>query len=221
MLITCDESIEYKIKIVGSVSIPFDDFLKYESFVNAKRLENRVFGELKWQKIQEEGKYLDFYFTLIKELFSYPQVVFHSNGYKGNKYKASYALVRSISWKLQNMDYLNAIGVLFDYEGKRGVEETELSRDIFQNDIKHKLIFCTQIDSKIFNILQITDILTGCINYKKNIDEITTKRQGSEVKENFINKIEKEIDGESDCTLTTIGLWKYNGGKRLQHYNLG
>ncbi len=220
MLITCDESMEYRIKVVGSISIPFDDFLKYESFVNEERLKNRVFGELKWQKIQDEGKYLDFYLALIKELFSYPLVIFHSNSYKGNKYKASYALIRSISWKLQNMRDLNEIGVLFDYEGRKGVEETELSREIFQTDIKHKLIFCTQIDSKIFNILQITDILTGCVSYKKNIQEIITKGQKNEVKENFIKKIEKEIDDDNDCTLTTIGLWKYNGGKRLQHYNL-
>jgi len=220
MLITCDESTEYKIKVVGSISIPFEDFLKFESFVNSERLEQKVFGELKWQKIQQDGKYLNFYLKLITELFSYPQVIFHSNSYKGNKYKASYALVRSISWKMQNISKLCEIGILFDYEGKKGVEETELSRDIFQKDIKHKVIFCTQIDSKIFNIMQITDILTGCVSYRKNIEEITIKGRNNSIKENFINKIEKEVDGGNCCTLTTAGLWKYNGGKRLQHYNL-
>lgn len=222
MLITCDESTRYRIKVVGSISIPFEDFLSYEDYLNRERLRLRVFGEIKWDKVGNKGKYYDFYVSAIKKLFANQKARFHSNSYKGDKYRASYALVRSISWKLKNMGYKDKIAVLFDYDGDKGRKETELSKQILTTDktVKHRVEFCTQIDSKIFNILQITDLLTGCIAYKKNKDEIESKGQKNSDKIDFISMIEKEIDNGEDCTAITVGLWQYNCSKKLQHYNL-
>src|SRR3989344_8721094 len=126
MLITCDESIKYKHKIVGSISIPINDFLEYEDFFNHQRVKQKVFGEIKWDKVRENGNYFDFYFTMTKKLFSNNNVRFHSNSYSNNKYTATYALVRSISWKLSNMDNNQDIGVLFDYDSEEGKNETNL-----------------------------------------------------------------------------------------------
>lgn len=223
MLITCDESTEFKINVVGSISIPFEDFFIFEDFFNIQRINSKVFGEIKWDKIGEEGKYFDFYFEVTKKLFSYPKVRFHSNSYTSNKYTAVYALIRSVSWKLSNMNNNDDIGVLVDYSGEKGRQETNLSREILAKDrrIKHKVTFCNQIDSKIFNILQITDLLTGCVAYKKNLNEIKATKGINRIKMEFIEKIEKEIDGNNDCTAITAGLWKYDCNKKLQHYDFG
>lgn len=222
MLITCDESIDCTIKIVGSISVPFEDFFLYEDYVNRERIKNRVFGELKWQKLGETGKYYDFYLSAIKKLFENDNVIFHSNSYRGNKYKAGYALIRSVSWKLSNMGYKDNLGILFDEEGQRGQMEVRYSRKVLNKDpnIQSDFIFCEQLDSKMFNILQITDLLTGCVAYKKNSEELQTKNKLNSVKEEFIKTLEAEIDNGKEFTLPTVGMWSYNSSKRFQHYNL-
>lgn len=214
MVISCDESKEYPLKVVGSISIPLEDFYSFESAINRLRVEKRVLGEIKWCNIKDEGNYFDFYLDMIKILFSYPKVRFHSNSYKSDQYRASYALIRSISWKMTQIKANNELKILFDENDKVGFKEVKKTKERFCKDhtFYHKIFFCEQINSCTFNIMQATDILTGAIAHQLN-------KKPNAVKNLFIERIQKEIDGGELITLSSNTLWNYNS-KKIQHYNL-
>jgi hypothetical protein len=222
MLIASDESTDCSIKVVGATSILLKDFYEFESICTKLRIENNVLGEIKWANLHADGKYFDFYFNLIKHLFSFPTVRFHSNSFTGRQYQASYALVRSISWKLSNSKFNRDLHIIFDENGKSGFKEVEITKDMWSKDFngRHKFAFCGQIDSKMFNILQATDLLAGCIAHKLNQDELTRKGMNNPIKTKFVEKVENEIDNGESCILSLNSLWKYMSPKKIQHFNL-
>ena len=216
ILILSDESTEYSKKIVGAVSISLNDFYILENFITKFRVDHKLFGEIKWEKVKTEGNYVDNYLQITQNALNLPSFRFHSNCYSGNQYKASYALVRSISWKLSNCGYKDSVGILFDEREKR---EVEITRDLLNKDrdFHHQVLFCTETGSKIFNTMQIADLLCGCLSYKincgvKNITKI------NKCKNDFIKEIEK-IDKGLELELTFGALWKYDS-KKIQHFNL-
>lgn len=218
ILVLSDESIRYNRKVVGAISISLDDFYKLEEAVTRYRFENKIFAEIKWEKVKNDGKYINCYLKIIKMAFSVPSLRFHSNSFTGSQFKASYALVRSISWKLKRLNYFDDIGILFDKceEKETVITRERLNRD---QDFYNNIIFCTDTDSKIFNTMQIADLLTGCMAYKLNVvNGLIDDEQINEHKLKFIKQVELMDDGlEIDTALTN--LWGYDQ-KKIQHFNL-
>jgi len=217
ILILSDESTEYSKKIVGAISVPIDIFYNLETWLNKFRIKNKLFAEIKWGKIKNNGKYVRSYLKMIEKTLSYTEVKFHSNCYKGDQYKASYVLVRSISWKLKHYGYLDQLGILFDEKDHKEVAKTSKLLNTDRN-FYHKILFCTESDSKIFNIMQIVDLLCGCMAYKINYlsGEIKVVNK---FKMNFIKEVEK-IDNGFDLNLALSGMWQYNDTKKIQHFDL-
>ncbi len=217
-LLFLDESIKGPRNIVGSISISKDDFIKFESECIGLRLDNRVFAELKWEKVGNEGKYFDFYLAIIKKLFSFKSARFHSYEYTENKYRVAYALIRSVSWKLQKIKHSGPLGVLFDEDGPKGKKEIETSKEFFKKDkqFKHSLLFYTQTNSALFNVLQITDIITGAMAYKINKQY---HRFNNQTKEKFLKTLEVLNENEDISLCSPEGLWPYYS-RKVQHHNL-
>jgi hypothetical protein len=217
-LLFLDESTHWPKKVIGAVSILKDDFIKFEAEYIRLRLDEKVFGELKWEKVGNEGKYFNFYLYSIKKLFSFNSVRFHSYEYSGDKYRAAYALIRSISWKLQRIKHSGPLGILFDEYGDTGKREIEKSKECFKNDaaFNHSLSFYTQTKSALFTILQMTDIITGAMAYRVNKDH---HKLSNPIKNKFVKHLES-LDKNEDLSLCSPqGLWPYNS-KKIQHHNL-
>lgn len=216
VLILCDESNKYTKKIVGAISITLKDFYELEDYITRYRTENLLFGEIKWEKVKKKGKNFDCYSHLISYALNIDSLRFHSNEYTGDQHKANYALLRSISWKLENCGFDGEVGVLIDKIKK---EEVELTKDILNYDskFKHNVKFCVETDSKIFNTMQITDLLCGCIAYKINV---INKKKGviNPCKKEFAEVIEAHDQG-LPLEFSSRALWGYNS-KKIQHYCL-
>lgn len=217
VLILSDESVKYRLKVVGAISLILSDFYTLESEINKLRVENKLFGEIKWEKVKNDGKYINTYLHMLNVAFNLKSLRFHSNSFSGNQFKAGYALVRSISWKLKKIKYMDEVGILFD---KCQDKETKTTREILEYapDFYNKLMFCTDTDSKIFNTMQLTDILTGCMAYKLNVinGNITNVNKH---KISFIEKVELKVDG-LDMETSFSSLWDYDA-KKIQHFDLG
>lgn len=218
ILVLSDESIKYNRKVVGAVSVSLEDFYELEKSIAAYRIENKIFGEIKWEKVKNDGKYVNCYLKIIERAFNLSSFRFHSNSFTGNQFTASYALVRSISWKLKRLNYTGDMGILFD---KCENKETAVTRERLNvdHDFYNNIIFCTDTDSKIFNTMQIVDLLTGCMSYKINL--INNEIKPNEINEHkisFIKRVESMDDNlEIDTSLGSV--WGYNQ-KKIQHFNL-
>jgi hypothetical protein len=215
VLILCDESTEYSNKIVGAVSLTVEDFYKLEDYLTRYRLNKVLFGEIKWVKLGSPGKNHECILHLIEYAMTLSSFRFHSNQYSGNQHSAQYALVRSISWKLQNAGYKDVVGILVDKIEKGQIEITK-ERLNYDHRFKHKINFCIELDSKSFNTLQIVDLLCGCMAYKINI--LNKGKQSNKCKREFITRVE-QLDSSLPIDLTQAGLWGY-GQKKIQHYCL-
>lgn len=155
----------------------------------------------------------DFYLDVLKLAFETPSLRFHSNCFVGNRYKAGYALVRSISWKLKRKKYVGDVGILFD---KSESNEIAITRKLLNEDhnFYNNVVFCTETDSKSFNAMQVVDLLTGCMSHKINC----ISRGTTDTKHKFIHAVE-DMDNSLKMDMTLTTLWDYDF-KKVQHFNL-
>lgn len=216
ILILSDESTEFPRKVVGAISIPLESFYELEDWFTKFRVDNKLFGEVKWEKIQSPGKYLNCYLDMIQKTLSIPGVKFHSNCYSGGQYKASYALVRSISWKLSNYGYHDSVAILFD---ELSCSEVDLTRDYLNGDrrFRHDVLFCTESDSTVFTTMQVVDLICGSLAYK--INKLSGKVVATKVKDYFVGKVD-EIDGDLGIELNFSPMWAYSDPKKIQNFDL-
>lgn len=189
MFFAIDESEESKKMLLGGILISKDKIPDFERDFVFLRIKHKLFGELKWQNIDQYYKrYIDFI-----DLFFEYDATFHSICYRNfsKKYHASYILLRTVTWKLQNAGLDNSLYVLFDNDGSLGNLGTKTIKEIAPKDsaFKRKLDFCNQGTSHILGILQIADLLTGAICAK--INEITLSKE----KQAVINHITQQNNG--------------------------
>lgn len=217
ILILSDESTKYSKKIVGAISISLDAFYSLEKWILEYRIENKIFGEIKWEKVKCKGRYFNCYLEIIDKVLNTPGVRFHSDSYSGGQYEASYALVRSISWKLTNCGYRGDVGILFD---EKDSAQVDITRDLLSGDsrFKHNVIFCTETDSKVFNTMQVVDLICGSLSYKINC-VLKSGCDTNSAKVDFIKSVES-IDTGLEMDLSFGKLWDYNDSKKIQHYYL-
>ena len=193
-----------------------DVFLELERWFVEFRIKNKIFAEIKWEKVKDDGMYFRCYLEMIEKLLNSHGTKFHANGYKGEQYQASYALVRSISWKLSHFKYKDKIGILFDEKDSREVDKT---KELLGGDrnFEHNLIFCTESDSRTFTTMQVVDLLCGAMAYKINC--ALPKVNCDSNKDKFVTLIEK-IDEGLEMNLSFGTLWEYYNSKKIQYYEL-
>lgn len=219
MLFLCDESTRYKIKVIGAISLSEPSFVKFEHYALTQRVKYKVFGEIKWQKIGSVGKYFDFYLDIVKKLFSFQDVRFHSSSYLGNQYRASYVLIRSIIWKLQNARVPTNISVLYD---KSNSSEIEIMRNLLRKDsrVKRHIDLCEEIKSETFVTLAVADILSGCTGFILNEVAQNNDTESNKTKSSFIKALISEVNEEVPFGISISKLWDYCSENKFQHHSL-
>lgn len=187
MLLAIDECTSGNTNVLGGILLPLNDLPNLEAEFVKLRVQHRLWGELKWNHINQYWKrYADF----VELFFSNQQATFHAIGFRdGSKqYNAAYTLIKTITWKLQNAGFSNDLYVLFDENGSLGADETRKIREIASGDSKFKcnLSFCNQGSSHVIGALQIADLLTGSIHA-----EVNSKSLGKH-QTNFFNFVKQK-----------------------------
>ncbi|KKR23839.1 MAG: hypothetical protein UT53_C0006G0009 [Candidatus Yanofskybacteria bacterium GW2011_GWD2_39_48] len=219
MLLLCDESTRYKVKIIGAISISVESFLQFENYALEQRVKQNVYGEVKWQKVGCRGKYFDFYIDLVTKLFSFPEVRFHSNSYEGHHYKAGYALLRSIVWKLQNARIPTGIYILHD---KSNYSEIKTIKEYLRVDrrVKREIVLCEEIKSETFVTLGVVDILAGCTSFVLNKVSENAESESNLVKADFITGLENKVNNGIPFGVSISKLWDYSSDNLFQNFAL-
>lgn len=191
MFLILDESEEHQKKVLGGLLISEKILPNFEADFVKLRIKHKLFGEIKWNRIdQYHQRYCDFIDLFFKE----KNITFHSICYRRegvDKYKAGYALIRTVTWKMQNANINESLYVLFDNDGSLGNKEAREIRKIAEKDgrFKQKLEFCSQGTSHVLGAMQISDLITGAVcstinlgtisMYKKKVlDHIISKNNG-------------------------------------------
>lgn len=178
MFLILDESEEHSKMVLGGVLIPETSLPNFEAEFVKLRIKHKLFGELKWNRIDQYHKrYCDF----LDLFFEDTKVTFHSICYRRggvDKYRAAFVLIRTVTWKMQNAGINEPLYVLFDNDGSLGDKEAREIRKIADKDLrfKQKLEFCSQGTSHILGAMQIADLLTGAVSSSINSVSISQKR---------------------------------------------
>ncbi len=183
MFLAIDESIAQQSVTLGCLCVPIEDLPKFEADHIQKRLEQKVWGEIKWERISKI--YLEKYKTIISSYLLKKSVTFHSWTYNkpspkeihdfyggdSNKviYKHAYILIRSVIRKCRNSGYRGPFYIVSDSTGKLGQQEYKITKNLLTTDPRFspplKLDFCSQGNSQVCGALQICDICTGATRY--------------------------------------------------------
>jgi hypothetical protein len=188
MFLILDESEEHQKMVLGGLLISEKILPAFEAEFVGLRIKHKLFGELKWHRIDQ---YHQRYCEFIDLFFNEKSITFHSICYRRggtDKYKAGYALIRTITWKMQNAGINEPLYVLFDNDGNLGDKEAREIRKIAEKDerFKQKLEFCSQGTSHILGAMQISDLLTGAVC--STINSGTTSANKKKVVEHIISK---------------------------------
>lgn len=189
MFLAIDECLSGSKKIVGGLLTKTENVSLIEKDFTDLRIKHKLFGEIKWNHI---SNYVNRYCEFIDLFFNDIDTTFHSICYTQSKYKAAYSLIRSITWKLANKGITEPIYVLFDNNGNIGSEETKRIKELAEVDGRFKcpVEFCSQGVSHVLGILQLADLLTGCVsievnntsinkNQNKFVDHVKNKNGGN------------------------------------------
>jgi len=178
MFLILDESEGHQKMVLGGILLSEDVLPNLEKEFVVLRIKHKLFGELKWNRIDQYYKrYCDF----IDLLFDTKEVTFHSICYRRggtDKYRAAFVLIRTITWKMQNAGINEPLYVLFDNDGDLGDREAREIRKIADVDprFKQKLEFCSQGTSHILGAMQIADLFTGAVSSVINSMDMSSKR---------------------------------------------
>lgn len=178
MFLILDESEEHQKMVMGGVLISEKLLPELEADFVKLRIKHKLFGEIKWNRIdQYHVRYCEF----VDLFFNKEEATFHSICYRRggtDKYRAGYALIRTITWKMQNAGINEPLYVLFDNDGNLGDKEAREIRKIADKDprFKQKLEFCSQGTSHILGAMQIADILTGAVCSSINNENLEPNR---------------------------------------------
>lgn len=184
MFLAVDESFEGPHTTHGCLCVPLEKLPEYEGIHIKKRLEHKVWAEIKWEKLS--SSYLPKYSDILRSYLSQPDVTFHSwtyekptakeikEFYADSKRKIpychAYMLIRSVIWKCQNDGYRGPFYIVPHTTGKVGEEEYETTRELLLKDRniypRPRVEFCSQGSAQVCGALQVCDICTGAVQYK-------------------------------------------------------
>ena len=167
MFLFLDESERWARKVIGGVLCPLDKVSEVESFLVEKRVNHKLFGEIKWSNTVSGG-YLEKYKDYIRTFFEVPNLSYHSCSYSNtrNRYKAAYITIRAVYWKFTNAGYFGDYYVLLDEDGEFGRNGANTIKEYLARDSKFnfsRLKFCSYGNSHTMNCMQLSDLLTGAV----------------------------------------------------------
>lgn len=227
MFIGCDISGEVdkdRYCILGSTWIPTKQLPKYEEAVCRFRLENKLWGEIKWgevtpQKINEYKKFVTLslqefpietrVMVLNKEIVT-PEYFEYNKGMMISTFY--YFLIKHRMEKLlPPSGKTTSFDILLDEEdwirdqslNLRGFLELFLIRGGFSEKIHH----LSQCDSKICSLLQLCDLTTGAIHAKWNQSEEDISNDRKEIINHIENIFNHPLDTPTPPTATKFNLW--------------
>jgi hypothetical protein len=208
MFLILDESEEDTKKVIGGLLISENDLPTFEADFVRLRIKHKLFGELKWKRIDQYYKrYCDF----VDLFFNKKDTTYHSICYRRegtDKYRAAYVLIRTVTWKMRSAGINEPLYVLFDNDGKLGdVEAKEIGKIAAKDpNFRQKLEFCSQGTSHILGAMQIADLLTGAIS--ATINSLILKKEKKEFVEHLTQKNNDVSLGWSSLTLPKLGDFK-------------
>lgn len=189
MLLVVDECNKNDKKCVGVLAIPLENLPLLESKWIKKRIEAKMWQELKWEQLRESNNRNERYKPFIDLFFEF-DMAFYCWSYKepdsktlklrfeGNYalvfHKKAYSLIRNTSKKISWHNKYNGssfnLYILFDKGTHQSQEQINKSRELLESDRKVSLDlnFIGETDSKTTAALQICDLLTGCANAEIN-----------------------------------------------------
>jgi len=178
MFLILDESEEHQKMVLGGVLLSDDDLPSLECEFVKLRIKHKLFGEIKWNRIDQ---YYKRYCEFINLFFDNKKITFHSICYRRggtDKYRAAFVLIRTVTWKMQNAGINEPLYVIFDNDGNLGDTEAREIRKIAEKDprFKQKLEFCSQGTSHLLGAMQIADLLTGAVSSTINSDSVSVER---------------------------------------------
>ena len=161
-----DESEDGDRKILGGVLLPDAMLPDFERDFVSARMEHKLFGEIKWIRIDK--KYKEEYCKFVDLFLDYKEMTFHAISYTGgdDKYQGvAYTLIRYVVWKMKQAGIQESLTVLFDNDGFSGREGSEWIRSKAKSNhlLKDTLLFCNQGASHVLGVLQIADLLSGSV----------------------------------------------------------
>ncbi len=186
MFLALDECFAGSTAVIGCVSIPRSIFSSLESNALNVRIEHRLWGEMKWNKISSPS-YAEKYKTFVATIMANEQVTYHSWAYNRNLpilerrrihqtsdkqkifYRQCYALIRSVVKKCMAEGIFDFY-IVADETGPLGTAEYKIIKEYLEKDrrfpIKPRLQFCSTGNSAVSASLQVADIVTGALTSK-------------------------------------------------------
>ena len=202
MFLCLDESFSSKHTAIGCLSLPLDTLRQCESTFLNNRINEKVWGELKWDKVSE--RYCQKYLEFLKCYFSSEQVYFHSWVYENNCaeakrpttiYKHAYCLIRSVIRKLLKQGFDGSFYIVADSTGEFGHREYKTTQDLLARDRgihpQAKIAFCDQGDSGVCGAIQVCDIYTGATRYAYSRDKKDPEKADEIV--DWLRKVNKGV----------------------------
>ncbi|MBN2100984.1 DUF3800 domain-containing protein [Candidatus Dojkabacteria bacterium] len=182
MFLFLDESKDSKgISVLGGILVPFNKVPEFERLFTKRRIETKIFGEVKWTNID---KNYESYIALLGDTLADKEVTYHSVCYRIEKYKynIAYYLIRTVVWKIYNEENFvdEPFYVLFDNDSSFGREE--IIKKVKEEAPKDKkfyfdLDFCDQGVSHVISGLQISDVITGAVRNRVNSNSLNKEQK--------------------------------------------
>lgn len=186
MFLSIDESESKSKNIIGATVCSKNNLIELEKQCVNVRLKDKLFGEVKWEKISSQ--YYDKYINFIDTFLNIKDITFHSVSYNSGaddiyKNKTIYTLIRTICWKINIAKIKDPLCILLDEDCIRGDMAIKMIQEYLKKDRRmyNPIEFLNQGKSHILNISQVTDLLSGAISAK--INNTSQKRETI----NFIN----------------------------------
>lgn len=181
--------------VLGGIWIDKDAREEFKNEINKLRKKYNVYGEIKWKKVSNDK--INFYKEVIRVFFKSKKIAFraiiidskifditkyHNNSLELGFYKCYYQLLKE--WIKPPIEY----SVFLDYRKDKSRKRAYDLKTCINNHLKTDTIKNIQfINSKESTLLQVEDIIMGCVGYKYNFEY-----QGvSKAKNEILKEIEK------------------------------
>lgn len=195
MFTCCDisgETDKDRYYVIGSAWIPKDQLPKHAEAVFSYRLEEKIWGELKWsfitpQRINEYEKFItlslknfpvDIQVILLDKTINKPS--YYDNSL-GKMFSATYYVL--IKNQMKRLPVVNSLDILLDRESWVRDQSLNLKQFLesffIKGNLNKKINHLCQCDSKICPLSQLCDIIIGAISTKwnRNLTDISDDRK--------------------------------------------
>lgn len=207
----CDESTHLEndgmpYMIIAYISTPYNQLKQHKSAISDLKKEHRFKGEIKWSNVSN-AKY-PFYNALIEYFFAtdlyFRAIIIKKEQIQNNKFGSTYddfyfkMYYQLLHHKL-NMEY--TYNVYIDIKDTKSHKKIKKLKEILSYNAAIRNL--QAIHSYEVNLMQLTDLIMGAINYRlRDLNKVIAKN-------NIIRKIEAECNGSLDKS-TPLDEHKFN-----------